>query len=433
MKGILKITLWVYFPRFKNVNQPKKLYSRTIYMCNHAASFMDPLAVVGSQSPIMFFMTRSDIFTPVMRPVLWASHMLPIYRQHDGVDTKKKNEEVFKKCAKILKNGRNLMVYSEGFTDNVFIRRLKPIKKGAVRIGFDTLENINWEKNVYLQAVGANYSDPNVVGSDCVVSNGDPICLNEYKAAYEEDKNKTISYLTQKMEKEMQAQITHVENADLAPFHEHIMRITRKGMNAIDSDFRIPLLERWKYSKKLANWFNENEVDKNVDLIDLKARLNAYFSKQEKLGVEETPLYTVLSNQRKKIRDIVAIVLLFPVMILGMISCYLPYKLIKSFVEKSFKRSVFWGSVKMLLGFVAIGVYNLILLILLTQFTALSAAFGFLYFILLLPIIGVVTHAWFKICSKHKKMSNITQKEIDEFGQERTELKNEIERLIPVA
>jgi 1-acyl-sn-glycerol-3-phosphate acyltransferase len=97
---------------------------------------MDPLAVASLRRPIVFFMTRSDVFTSFTKPFLWAAHMLPIYRQQDGVDTKDENTRVFAKCTNILSFGRNLLIFGEGFTDDVFIRRLKPIKKGAIRIGF---------------------------------------------------------------------------------------------------------------------------------------------------------------------------------------------------------------------------------------------------------------------------------------------------------
>lgn len=433
MRFILKITLWVYYPRFKNVNIPTKRFSRTIFMSNHAASFMDPLAVVGSQPPIMFFMTRSDIFKPFLKPILWASHMLPIYRKHDGEDTKKKNEEVFKKCARILKNGRGLIVFSEGFTDNVFIRRLKPVKKGAVRIGFTALEEINWKKKIYLQAVGANYSDPNKLGSDCLISNGESICLNDYKELYESDPSKTILELTIRMEKEMRDQITDVRNEKMAPFHENIMRITRKGMNATDSDFRIPLLERWKYSKSLANWFNAQKIEENTDLMDLKSRLENYFILQEKEGVEETPLYTVVSNQRHKIKDYLFLALLSPIMILGMVHCYLPYKFIKNFVEKSFKRKVFWGSVKMLLGFVAIALFNVPITMLFTNAFGWSTVVGMFYFVTVLPLAGVITYKWFKVYKMNKQMKDIVKRDVSNIALERSLIEEEIARLIPVA
>ena len=433
MGFILKITLWVYYPRFKNVNRPTKNFSRTIFMSNHAASFMDPLAVVGSQPPIIFFMTRSDIFKPFLKPILWASHMLPIYRQHDGEDTKKKNEVVFKKCARILNYGRGLIVFSEGFTDNVFIRRLKPIKKGAVRIGFLALEEINWEKKIYLQAVGTNYSDPNKIGSDCIISNGDSICLNEYKSQYLDDPSKTIHELTLRVEQEMRDQITDIRDVEMAPFHENIMRITRKGMSAVDSDFRIPLLKRWAYSKNLACWFNEQKIEEKEELMQLKERLENYFNQQKIDNIEESPLYAVISNQRRKIRDYMHLIILSPLMIVGLVHCYLPYRFVKNFVERSFERKVFWGSVKMLLGFVAIGLFNVPLTILLLKLFNWPSVMGILYFLTVLPISGVIAYKWFDVYKKNKKMKAIIKKDFSTLSLERRLISSEIERLIPVA
>ncbi|PWH85910.1 1-acyl-sn-glycerol-3-phosphate acyltransferase [Brumimicrobium oceani] len=433
MRFILKLTLWVYYPRFKNVNQPKKRFTRTIYMSNHASSFMDPLTVVGSQAPIVFFMTRSDIFKPFLKPILWAAHMLPIYRKHDGVDTKKKNEAVFDKCAKILNGGRSLIVFAEGFTDNVFIRRLKPVKKGAIRIGFNSLEKYNWKKKIYIQAIGANYSDPNKLGSDCIISNGQSICLNDYKNEYEKDANRIIFELTQRMEQEMRDQITDVRNEKMAPFHENIMRITRKGMNAEDSDFRIPLLKRWEYSKNLAKWFNEQELEKNDDLMALKSRLENYFLLQEKENVKETPLYNVITNNRKTARNYLQLIFTFPFMILGMIHSYLPYKFIKSFVEKSFKRKVFWGSVKMLLGFVAIALFNVPLMILMVKLFDLPSFVGVIYFLTVIPIVSLFAYKWFEVFKINKMMKDISRRDVSKISYERMLIKEQIEALIPVA
>src|SRR5690554_1068762 len=141
---VTSYSLLFFYKKVKVIRNPKRYLNRTIYVSNHAASFMDPLVIATQMRPIVFFMTRSDVFTTLMKPILWGAHMLPIYRQQDGVDTKVKNKKVFQKCAKILKGGRNLLIFGEGFTDDVFVRRLKPLKKGAVRIGFETLESLEW-------------------------------------------------------------------------------------------------------------------------------------------------------------------------------------------------------------------------------------------------------------------------------------------------
>lgn len=409
------------------------MFARTIFMSNHAASFMDPLTIAGTQLPIIFFMTRSDIFTPLMRPILWAAHMFPIYRQHDGEDTKKKNEEVFRKCSRVLKNGRSLLVFSEGFTDDVFIRRLKPVKKGAVRMGFLALEHNKWKQNIFIQAVGANYSQPNLLGSDCLVSNADPICLNDFKAEYKKDPNKTTHELTLRLEQEMRDQITDIRNKDMAPFHENIMRLTRKGMNAIDSDKSITLIERWKYSKGLADWFNDNKVEENTDLMALRKRLEIYFDTLKENKIEETPLFKVTFNKRKKSQDILYLILLSPLLVLGLILNYLPYKLIKGFVEKTMKRPVFWGSVKMLVGAIAVGFYNFFLLLILATFFNLSFLLLLFIGVLIVPLSAVIAVNWFKTLKLHKKMNTVVKTDVSKIALERDLILKEIEKQIPVA
>ena len=106
----LRYSTWIIYPRFRRVSGPKSFYGRTIFVSNHPASFMDPLVIAAKQRSILFFMTRSDVFTKFTKPFLWACQMLPIYRQLDGGDTRSKNDLVFEKTSKILSRGRNLLI-----------------------------------------------------------------------------------------------------------------------------------------------------------------------------------------------------------------------------------------------------------------------------------------------------------------------------------
>lgn len=434
LKFILKYTLWIYYPRVRIVNKPKKKFARTIFASNHAASFMDPLVIASFQPPIVFFMTRSDVFTPLLKPILWAAHMLPIYRSIDGEDTKAKNEKVFKKCYNVLKYGRSLLIFSEGFTDDVFIRRLKPIKKGAVRIGFGACEALDWKKPIYVRTVGVNYSDPNHVGSDVVISNGDPICLNDYKSEYLEQPNKVINELTKLVEKDLQSQLTDVRNKDWSDMHEHIMRMTKKGMNAVDADKSIPLLQRWQYSKNLAHWINKQEnISENKNLIQLREGLKEYFDELKSLGVNEKQVQARSNDRFSLFKERLFFVLLFPITLFGLIHNYLPYKLIKNFVEKSFKRPVFWGSVKMLLGAIAFGIYNLIIVLLLHFFVYENAVFWFFYFFIITPLTGLIAYNYFKRYKNNQKMKMLFRKDLTSIMSKRAKLIEDIERLIPVA
>lgn len=431
LKIFLSYAMRVFYPRVKLVNAPKQLFGRTIYVSNHAASFMDPIATAALSWPIVFFMTRSDIFTKYTRRFMYACHMLPIYRQHDGEDTKSKNEEVFQRCAKILKGGRNLLIFGEGFTDDVFIRRLKPVKKGAVRIGFQTLEESNWDQKIYICALGVNYSDPARMRSDFLLSYSDKICLNDYKDTFLENPSKVIHELSTRIEILMREQITHVENKDLAPFHENIMIITRKGMNLDSHDRKLSLFERWKYSRQLALWMNEQDVENSPKLVELKEKLSAYFGQLKRSKLLDRHVYWKQQNGNR-MKELLLITVLFPFSILGFVHTALPYYLTKRFTEKSFKRPVFWSSVKLIVGMLLIAIFNIPTIFIFYYVVYPSWWLAIAYFFTI-GLTGLAAYMIILYIKEFNIKGKIKKMDTRELIQERRELVTMIHSEIPVA
>lgn len=430
----MRIANRLYFKRRRTHNSPVEFYGRTIYVSNHPASFMDPLLVASFRLPIVFFMVRSDVFKPFMKPIVWGSHMLPIYRQHDGDDTKGKNEAVFKKCSKILSYGRNLLIFGEGFTDDVFIRRLKPVKKGAIRIGFSALEDINWKKKIYVAAVGCNYSDPNTLRSDILISTSDKICLNDYKQAFYENPNKVIHELTIRVEKLMQEQITHIVDKDWAPFHENVMQLTRKGINPENYNSKISLKSRWKYSQKLANWMNEMNLNENPELVELKSEMEGYFSLLKRFKLKERYIYDFQSsNKGSRFKELIYLLTMWPFAIIGLFHCLLPYLFVKRFTEKTFRRKVFWGSVKMLMGKFIIGIVNIPFIFVFYHFVYPSYWLGFLYYIAVIPVCGLTAYVYKLKLSDYKTKGIIQKMDLTKFFEKRKSIIKKFETLIPVA
>jgi hypothetical protein len=390
---------------------------------------MDPLVVAGLRRPLVFFMTRSDVFTPLTKPILWAAHMLPIYREHDGVDTKGKNEEVFKKCANVLKYGRNLLIFGEGFTDDVFVRRLKPIKKGAARIGFLTLEKQNWEINIYIAGVGVNYTQPNLMRSDVLVSTSKKFCLNDYKEMYLENPNKAINEVTKRIEECIQDQLTHVENIENCNFHEQIMMLNRQGMHPVSFDAKLTLVQRWKYSKALAEWMNKQVF--NEELNQLKEDLNQYQKLLVKMKLSDDLVYSKQHlNTHSNVVDYLKLFFLFPFMLLGLIHVFLPYLWIKKFVEKTFKRKVFWGSVKLLMGKIILGLLNIPFIFLFAKFVYPSYWLGFLYYASI-GLFGLALYAWFKSYKVLQINKKLEKQDLSKIISKRIELLERINSLIP--
>ena len=431
LKFSLIYALRFFYPRLTLVNSPKRFFGRTIFVSNHAASFMDPLALASLRRPIIFFMTRSDVFKAWLKPIFWSLHMLPIYRQHDGEEMRSKNEAIFQKCSRVLYYNRNLLIFGEGFTDDVFIRRLKPLKKGAVRIGFSSLKRTGWKKKVYISAVGCNYSDPNEIRSDLLISHSDKICLNDYRKEYEENPNKVAAELTKRLEILMQQQITHVENKENAPFHENIMIITRRGMNARNFDRSISLKKRWEYSRGLANWMNIQDIDENAELNKLKNQAEDYFKLLKENKVEERDVFWRKNNEKgSRLGDTSKLVLLFPLALLGAIHCGIPYILIKRYVERTFKRKVFWSSVKLIIGQFVLAGINIPSIFAFYYLVYPSWWLAFAYF-LSISLTGFAAYMWMRSWQSFQRKGALINTDLASILNKREALEIEINRLVP--
>lgn len=434
LKIVLNFSLRIYYKRHARVRAPKNFVNRTIYASNHPSSFMDPLIIAVRQNPIVHFMTRGDIYKGVMKQVFWSAHMLPIYRNHDGEDAVRKNQEVFDTAAKELRRGRGIIMFAEGFTDDKFIRRLKPVKKGSVRLGFEALEKCNWKKEISMQAVGLNYTNPKEFRSEILVAYGPKICLNDYKEVYLENSGKTISEITKRIEKDMRDQITHVDKKEWCSLHEGVMSLTRKGMNNENKDESIPLKKRWEYSRNLALWMNEHEEDKEEELDQLKEEVDGYFSLLKKSRLQERFIYEYATKGKISLwKNYLLLFLGFPFALLGLIHGAPSYFIIKPLIEKAFRRDVFWSSVKMVAGLAVAGIYNILFIFLVYYLIYPNWWVAIGYYFVVPGITFVIFHYWWNNFRELKIRKILQGKDLGKFVSRRTVLLEKIKSRIPVA
>jgi len=134
-----------------------------------------------------------------------------------------------------------------------------------------------------------------------------------------------------------------------------------------------------------------------------------------------------------KSKDILFFILGFPLFALGVLHHYLPYVWVKSFVEKSFKRPVFWGSVKMLLGLLVIGIYNIILISAINIFVYPAFWFWFMYFFIAPTLSGVVAYHYVRRLKRYTRLQVLRNEDLSSFYEERQQCQAAIRQLIPVA
>jgi hypothetical protein len=211
------------------------------------------------------------------------------------------------------------------------------------------------------------------------------------------------------------------------------MKLTRKGMNAIHYDYSISLVKRYHYSQKLANWLNglnEKELEK---IQPLKDEMEQYFSSLRKMKINENFVYELATTSKlNRLKELFTLILFAPTAILGLIHCGIPYILIKRFVEKSFKRKVFWGSVKLLLGLIIMGLINIPIIFIFYHFIYPNYWIAFGYY-LLIGVFGLSAYLWWKNYIQFKEKGTVSKLNLSNTLVKRKELIAKIHAEIPVA
>lgn len=214
--GLMRLAIPVYFRRM--VVRGKQHFPKgkpVILASNHPNTFLDPL-VVGLYYPKqLHFLVRADVFTNRwVSALLRALHQLPIYRMRDGYNQLQRNRDTFHECLQLLTRQKPLLFFSEA--DSVNETRLRPLKKGTVRLAFEAATGQFPE--MVLVPVGITYSNFNRFRGEVAVSFGAPIPVKEYLKTYEE--SPAVAYrqlnerLTEAIRREM-VDIPREENEEL--------------------------------------------------------------------------------------------------------------------------------------------------------------------------------------------------------------------------
>ncbi|MEO8583759.1 MAG: 1-acyl-sn-glycerol-3-phosphate acyltransferase [Flavitalea sp.] len=125
--------------------------------CNHPNSFLDALIVGSYFKRPVHFLTRGDAFRkPLVKKILTALNMIPIYRLSEGREHLALNDATFEKCGDILSGGGIVLIFAEGLCVNQWA--LRPLKKGAARIAWNVLTVHGIQDELNIVPVGINYS-----------------------------------------------------------------------------------------------------------------------------------------------------------------------------------------------------------------------------------------------------------------------------------
>lgn len=347
-----------------------------IFAPNHQNALMDAFAVMFPVRKHLVFMARADIFKkPAIAKILNSLQILPIYRIRDGYGELGRNQEVFDNTVEVLKSNMPLCILPEGNHEG--LKRLRPLKKGILRIAFQSEESTSYNLNLHIIPVGIDYSDYFNAGADLTVVYGTPIKVADYAAQYRDNEQKTINTVMNVLADNMRSVMIHIPEENYTLIYQ-ICEMYEPNVWNTNNIKRQPynkLAIKQYIVQKVTEAFTQHP-EKAIEIGDA---LSIYNESLTKAGLADCLLQQKAPHFLSLLLNTVFSIALLPLQVYGMVLNYIPFKL-TLMASSKIKDPHFKSSIQFGVGLFSFPIYYLIIITLFCLFTdaiLLKLLFGF--------------------------------------------------------
>ncbi len=269
----------IYIQGFENIPKGKPV----ILAADHTNALVDPLVVAVFIRRHIYFLARADVFANKFLTWLFGQvHMRPIYRPRDGADYVEKNEKIFDEVNEWLLSKKAVLIFAEG--NCVSQKRLRPLKKGTVRMGFKA-----WEEgaDVYIVPTGINYTHHHKGRKELMISYGKPMRLEDYRASFEQNPAKAYREANRDLYNGIKQEMIVIEREETEKVVETLLEIGRNELN----ESRFPIMannpKRLYFEQRIANKVNELFKKDNEAYEVLKTKSESYQTKLNSVKIND--------------------------------------------------------------------------------------------------------------------------------------------------
>ncbi len=391
LREITATVFKVYFRKIYVLDKNKVPKTGPILLaCNHPMAFSEACLLACFLDRPLHFLVRGDVFKSQWKWFFKWTHQVPIYRFRDGFSNMRKNADSFKWVHKTLKNGKVILIFSEGNTK--FQKKLAPLQKGTAKIAFGAYENAG-TVDLKIVPVGVNYSDGTSFRSDVMVKVGDPLSLSDYLKLYSKDHHEAIRLLTEDLSTALLPQVLHIEKGeDEIVFNKMSNYFLRKNPEKL-----WPILDtdptRFYRERNIANKLNSLSGETKQSLHNLLIKDQTRGSTE--IGILKTGFLMIGA----------------PAALLGFILNAVPFYIAKYISGKKVKQKEFYSPVRMGLLIILYLFWFLIWLLVLFSIFGWSA-FAVIW---LWPLSGFMTIIWWEGLKEVKQVPFKKIRKIDDF------------------
>ncbi len=308
------------------LNQP------VILISNHQNAMLDPVLICVFTPKQLHWLARADVFkNPFIRKILHRINMMPVYRERDGMENiREENQRVFEECFRRLNGDAVIAIFPEGGHRGK--KQLTSFKKGLGRLSFGAMDFLNG-KDIAILPVGLDYSGYYDYHPEFYLEIGKPISLQSFYQKSKIDCNTAMADLIATSTDALQALMIDLKKEEYYDWGIKMRELVMS--NAPHHSFESQFKHYREFTKRAEK---NNFFEENIQTI------SQYFAINEAQGIDELENNVTSGKQWGRL---LLLGLLLPIYFLAR-SFYLPVeRFVEGFVKKNIKDLLFKNSIRM--------------------------------------------------------------------------------------
>ena len=273
---------------------------------NHPNALLDPALVLATAGRPVRFLAKSTLFSGPFGPLMRLANAIPVYRQRDGVETRR-NDETFTAVDDALARGEAICIFPEGISHSTGM--LESLRTGAARMALSAVAR---GIDVRIVPIGINLEQKTVFRSAAAVAYGEPF----------EPVSSDARHLTRVIADHMRSLIVEADPVSDAALVERVERLYRAERPLTD---RAAILERRRI---IADGMRRLRIERPEWYEAAIIQLRRYDSRLQRFGLRDRALDWAVSGEiaaRFALREIPRALLLLPLSAAALVVFALPY------------------------------------------------------------------------------------------------------------
>ena len=384
-----------------------------VLLGSHSASFLDAIVMGVMMKRPIYFYVRGDIFGHrIVRWIFAQLHMIPVFSADLAKHDLHRNAASFDAGAKILSEGGVLLIFPEGISR--LERNIMPFRKSPARIILQALQ-LKASLQIQVVPVGIHFSRHAFRG-DLSMLTGEIIFVNAQSIAqfFPEGQAllyspRAISLLTKQLDIAFEKVVLYVEKVDRSVLLEQCLELL---------DNNHPGMDAVKFARQRAICSGISEMSEEEAAL-YKRKAEAYFQLLKKNGLSDAGVVLGGVSWEKGVWLAIGL----PLMLIGWLIHFLPYRFGKYIADKQVTREDFYTSVQLSVSAVS----YLLWLVAVFLWLSITRWYPVFWFLLSAPALGWFSVNWMD-WYREWKTARYLKDTVDPDLQELIHLRGELSR-----